>query len=90
MERVIEFNNMLKNYVDDYTLLCIYQTNDSNTQSHEFTTVDNIDFLDLKTRSLSNGLHYVLDTDTNYVKDILRARYTFDLISLHVDETSFQ
>jgi hypothetical protein len=77
---IIEFNNKLSKHTSNYTLLVILHVI-SRSQKHEFTYHDNIHFLELHTLLNTSGLDFVDETDTLYFDDILKTKYTFNIIT---------
>jgi hypothetical protein len=73
---IIEFNNKLKNYVKNYTLLFILNISEREN-AHIFTYYDNIHLLELHTVSETNGLEFKNKDDNIYLDNILKAKYKF-------------
>ena len=81
-EKVIEFNNELQKFTENYILLAITNKITQNKQSHAFKYEDNIHFLTLNTLSKSNGGQFLNDGDNTYLDNLLRKTYTFNLKDL--------
>jgi hypothetical protein len=75
--QVIEFNNKLKNYTTNYTLLVIFNISNEQTNNHSFTYYENIHFLELHTISNSNGVHFINNQDDIYLDNIMISTYSF-------------
>jgi len=73
-EDIIEFNEKLKKYTSNYTLLCIFQKKSDNIK-HTFTSYDNIDFLDYESKSFTYGIHFLDEDDNTYISEIIKNRY---------------
>ena len=78
----IEFNNLLKGFTDEnnYKLLIIINYPNKERNSVNVTSVDNIDIIEVDTLSCSNGLKFINEQDNIYVDNIIKLRYTFDLL----------
>lgn len=81
---VIAFNNRFKLYTDNYTLLCIYHhtSNDKDiikNQQYDFSTYENIDFLDIQTISESDGVKFIDENDNKFMDYVIKNRYEFTL-----------
>jgi hypothetical protein len=74
-ESVLLFNEKLKPYCQNYTLLCVVQNVGNTYQQNVFTTYDNVDFLELTTFTSSTGTEFVNDADNLYFERIVRERY---------------
>lgn len=75
----IRFNHVFKNYTTDYNLLVIINLV-KEQQKFLTTQVDNINFIELHTVSQSNGVKFLQDTDNNFLNQIIKQEYVFDLI----------
>jgi hypothetical protein len=62
-EKVIEFNNELQKFTENYILLAVTNKVAENETSHTFKYEDNIHFLLLNTLSKSNGAHFFNNGD---------------------------
>ena len=78
---IIEFNNKLKIYSENYILLAILHLSEKEINYHTFTTVDNIDFLELHTVSKTTGVRFVDEADNIYLDDVIKNKYQFDIVS---------
>jgi hypothetical protein len=77
---IINFNNKFQKYTKNYTLLCIFHIPNKQCNHHNFTHIYNIDFLELHTLSMSNGVNFNNDDDNGYLNDIINNNYTFNII----------
>ena len=68
-------------YVCSLGTLChssqILKINKNN--NHIFTYYDNIDFLELHTFSISNGLNFTNNNDNDYLNNIINKTYNFNI-----------
>jgi hypothetical protein len=76
---LIEFNNQLSKYTTNYTFLVILNHYNKQSNYHNFTFSDNIHFLELHTKSRSNGLRFIADEDNDYLNNIIKSIYHFIL-----------
>lgn len=74
--QMIQFNAELKKHTSNYTLLVILNT-PNGKQSHAFTEIENIHFLELSTFSKSNGLNFDNKKDDIMLDAIFNSRYKF-------------
>ena len=79
-EFIMKFNNDLAEYTNNYTLLYIHHY-PNNKRYHNLTTYNNIDFLDISTESNSDGIKFFDSQDNDYINNILKNRYSFDLFN---------
>lgn len=75
---VIEFNEKFSNFTSNYTLLAILNT-PHKPQNHSFSYYNNVHFLDLYTKSNTNGLKFYEKNDNQFIDSILNKSYNFDL-----------
>jgi hypothetical protein len=80
---IIELNTALKEKTHNYTLLCLTNRGGMSVNHHTFTTVDNIDFLEVHTKSKSTGERFADELDNIYADGILKGRYNFDLVKIY-------
>ena len=76
---LIDFNNKFKKYTTNYTLLVILNITNKQDNYHDFTHHDNIDFLEVHTTSMSNGINFNSLNDNYYLKKIVFDTYNFDI-----------
>ena len=76
---IIDFNNKLSKYTNNYTLLVIFNLSKKPTNDAIFTYNENIHFLELHTTTISNGLGFASADDNKYMSDIIKSKYTFNL-----------
>jgi hypothetical protein len=81
-QNILEFNNKLKNYTINYTLLIIFNLVNKPNNYHNFTKIDNIDFLELHTISESNGVYFNNNIDNQYINNVLLNNYNFNIKNL--------
>jgi len=75
---IIKFNNNLKKYTSNYTLLVIFHIPNKQQTNHIFTYNDNIHFLELHTTS-SDNLSLGPTADNIYLDNIINSNYNFNL-----------
>jgi hypothetical protein len=80
-DKIINFNNKFSNYTNNYTLLFIFHISNKETNYHNFTHNDNIDFLELHTLSQSNGTEFINDNDNNYLDAVIKSKYKLNIES---------
>jgi len=81
-QNILEFNNKLENYTSNYTLLIIFNLVNKPNNYHNFTKIDNIDFLELHTISASGGVDFYNNIDNQYVNNVLLNNYNFNIKNL--------
>jgi len=79
MIKLIEFNNKLSKYTNNYTLLIIFQIPNSNINNHSFKNIGNIHFLKLNTKSESTGTYFKDESDNIYMDNLIKSKYNFNL-----------
>ena len=77
--KIIDFNNKFSKYTSNYTLLVIFHIPNKEQNHNIFTYNDNINFLELHTLSVSNGLEFVNNNDNIYLDNIINSKYNFNL-----------
>ena len=75
---IFDFNNKLSNYTNNYILLCIHHK-ESNNHNYIFNKVKNIDFLEINTKSKSNGTLFINNDDNIYLYNIIKKTYKFKI-----------
>lgn len=80
-QSIIEFNTFLKTKTGNYALICICHSV-GNKQSFKFDSHENIHFIDLQTISNSNGKEFIAKEDNQYLDNLLKQVYTFDIAPL--------
>lgn len=78
-KNIIDFNNKLSKYTNNYTLLVIFHIPNKKKNHNIFTYNDNIHFLELHTLSVSNGVHFKNNDDNIYLDNIIKSKYNFNL-----------
>jgi hypothetical protein len=73
---VIDFNNKLKLYTTNYTLLCVYHR-PNNNKNHTFTKFENIDFLEFDIKSICCGICFTDKADNVYLDRVIKNKYDF-------------
>lgn len=79
---IINFNEKLLKYTSNYTLLIILHLPNNVNNEHSFTNINNICFLELKTISKSDGIHFINNTDNIYLHNIIKSHFVFNLEKL--------
>ena len=74
---IIDFNKSLSKFINNYTLLVIFQLHNKHINNHNFTYSDNIHFLELHTLSSSTGIVFINNSDNEYINDIIMSTYNF-------------
>lgn len=77
---IIDMNKKLKKHIKKYRLLCIVHYSNRPVNHYHFTQYKNIDFLEVSTISISNGVEFVHPPDNEYLDKIIKEIYNFDLI----------
>jgi len=77
-QNIIDFNQNLSKYTNNYGILCIIQ-NTSNKRSYKFSFNENIHFLEISTKSSSNGLEFEDNKDNIFLDELIKSTYIFDL-----------
>ena len=77
--KIIDFNNKFSKYTSNYTLLVIFHIPNKEQNHNIFTYNDNINFLELHTLSVSNGVKFVNNNDNIYLDNIINSKYNFNL-----------
>lgn len=80
--RIIEFNNKFKHYTSHYGILCIIQYVD-NANTYEFSSCENIHFLEIYTKSKSNGLQFEDPQDDIFLNNLIMQTYKFNLYEIY-------
>lgn len=81
--KIINFNNKFKKHTTNYKLLYIYHKN-SGRLEHKFTDVEGIDILELHTHSVDTGFQFRTNGENDYLSNILRKKYSFDVETLQL------
>jgi hypothetical protein len=76
---IINFNNKFSKYTKNYTLLVIFHIKNKENNHHMFTHNDNIYFLELHTLSSSNGVSFTNNEDDDYLNNIIKSTYNFNI-----------
>ena len=77
-ENILNFNEKFSKYTQNYKLLVVFhiapkEDTPTPTPHHTLTSHDNtIDFLELHTLSLSNGVNFINDEDNNYLNLVIK------------------
>ena len=77
-QRIIDFNRKFSCYTQNYGLLCIIQYI-GNKNSYRFTTNENIHFLEIHTKSNSNGTEFLNPHDNVFLDKLIMNTYQFSL-----------
>lgn len=70
---IMDFNNQIKKYTENYTLLCIFQSV-TGSQNHTFNYTDNIHFLHIDTIEKARGAEFY-PADNFYLDKIIKEKY---------------
>ncbi len=81
-QKIYEFKKFFDSLVRNYKLLVILHFV-STTQSHEFNSYENVDFLILSTKSKSDGCKFIDFEDNTYLDMVISSRYNFDIKKLN-------
>jgi hypothetical protein len=78
---MIEFTQILSKYTTNYTLLVIFNIVNKENNYHMFSDSEctNIHFLELHTKTKSDGIVFKNMDDNIYLRNIIRNRYKFDI-----------
>lgn len=76
---IIEFNKKFSKHTKNYTLLVIFHIGNKENNHHSFRRIDNIDFLELHTLSTSDGVSFTNNTDNDYLDNIIKSKYNFNI-----------
>lgn len=77
---VIKLNKKLLNYTNNFKILCILHHPNNFNNDHTFIEYEDIDFLELYTKSVSDGINFIDENDNIYLDNILKSKYNFCLI----------
>lgn len=77
--KIIEFNNKFSEYTCNYTLLVIFHIPNKEQNHNIFTCNDNINFLELHTLSVTDGVRFLNNDDNIYLDNIIKSKYNFNL-----------
>ena len=80
-QKALELNNFLKEKTDNFALIYIIHTI-STRQSYIFETNDNIHFIQVFTKSASNGKEFLLKEDNEFLDKLLNEVYIFNIVPL--------
>ena len=86
-KKILEFNKHLGTFTNNYGILCIIQytsNNIENIHKHKFTIHDNVHFLEITTKTKSNGLEFEDNNDNSFLDKIITSTYNFDLHEIDV------
>jgi len=70
LDDFIKFNEFIGNHTQNHILLVI-KNKSNGYQSHKYTKIDNLGFLELTTNEVTNGVNYFDNTDNQYLDNIL-------------------
>lgn len=79
---IIDFNNKFSKYTKNYTLLVIFHIANKKKNHHVLTHYNNIDFLELHTLSSSNGVNFINNNDNEYLNNIIKSQYRFNIVDI--------
>ena len=78
-KKIIDFNEKLSKYTKNYTLLTIFNPSKKEENYHHFSYHDNIHFLELHTKTATNGIMFGNKEDNYYFDRVIKENYTFNL-----------
>ena len=79
----IDFNKKFSKYTSNYTLLVIFHIKNKQQNYYNFKYHDNIHFLELHTLSLSDGVVFINNNDNNFIDNIIKSTYKFNLFPIN-------
>lgn len=82
-DNMTEFNKTLSKYTTNYTLLVIFNLVNKEDNYHMFSDCEcrNIHFLELHTKTKSDGIMFGDMNDNIYLRNIIIKKYKFDILS---------
>lgn len=82
-DNITEFNQTLSKYTTNYTLLVIFNLVNKEDNYHMFSDCEcrNIHFLELHTKTKSDGIMFGDMNDNIYLRNIIIKKYKFDILS---------
>ena len=83
-KNIIHFNEKFSSYTSNYTLLVISHNPNKNNQYHNFIYNNDIHFLELHTLSRSNGGVFTNNADNDYLNNIIKSSYNFNIVPLNI------
>jgi hypothetical protein len=75
-------NENLKLKTTNFKLLAIIIFPNKQKNNYTFNSIDNIDFLNIDTLSVSDGRQFINNIDNKYISIILKVKYKFDLLQI--------
>ena len=79
--KIIDFNNKFRKHTSCYGILCIIQYV-GNANKYEFSIHENIHFLEIYTKSKSNGIRFEDPEDDVFLNNIVMKTYAFNLYEI--------
>lgn len=74
---IVNFKDTLKKHTSNFKVLAIFAVPDQSENSHKFTIEDDLHFVELYTKSKSNGKTFIDESDNVYLDGIIRDTYNF-------------
>jgi hypothetical protein len=84
---IIDFNKKFSKYTQNYGLLCIIQYKSDN-RAYRFNFHENIHFLEIYTKSNSNGLEFEDKEDNEFLDKVIMSSYQINLKD--IEEVKFK
>ena len=75
IDTMVDFNKKFGIYTDNYVLLVILHVKNKERNYHKITIKGNIHFLELHTKSSSNGIAFTEYSDNIYLYNIIETHY---------------
>jgi len=77
-KKIIDFNAKLKKFTDFYGILCIVQYL-GDGHKYQFSIYENVHFLEIYTKTKSNGIEFENPEDNIFLDKIIMSTYSFHL-----------
>ena len=79
IENVETLNSKLNTFIKNYIVLAIYINPNKMNNDHKFIKSNNIDYLYIDVLSCSDGIKFTNDIDNDYINNIIKSNYEFNL-----------
>jgi hypothetical protein len=80
VRKIIDFKTQFSTFTTNYTLLTVFHIPGKAKNNHRFWHHANITFLELYTQSRSGGAEFDLESDNEYLDEIIKTTYSFNLV----------
>jgi vacuolar-type H+-ATPase subunit F/Vma7 len=77
-QELLEFNKEFSQFASNYTLLIILHSTGEEIK-HSLSNIDNVCFLELITKTPSNGLLFKTREENDYLEEVINNLFNFDL-----------